>query len=69
MYRLREQVKEVVGLRDRCIGSVMYQSEYEDIVLFLCTEYRGGIMEYLIYILYNYMNKEFQTEHSFTTLQ
>ncbi len=32
-----EQGKEVVGMRDRYIGSVMSQSECDDILTFLCT--------------------------------
>ncbi len=32
-----EQVKEVVGMRYRYIGSVMSQSECDDILTFLCT--------------------------------
>ncbi len=35
--RVCEQVKEVVEMRDRYIGSVMSQSECDDILIFLCT--------------------------------
>ncbi len=35
--RVSEQVKEVVGMRDRYIGSVMSRSECVDILTFLCT--------------------------------
>ncbi len=37
LVRVSEQVKEVVGMRDRYIGSVMSRSEYDDILTFLCT--------------------------------
>ncbi len=32
-----EQVKEVVGMRDRFVGSVMSRSECEDMLTFLYT--------------------------------
>ncbi len=35
--RVSEQVKEVVGMRDRDICSVMSRSECDDILTFLCT--------------------------------
>ncbi len=38
LVRVSEQVKEVVGMRDRYIGSVMSRSECDDILTFLCTE-------------------------------
>ncbi len=37
LVRVSEQVKEVVGMRDRYIGSVMSQTECADILTFLCT--------------------------------
>ncbi len=37
LVRVSEQVKEVVGMRDRYIGSVMSRSEWDDILTFLCT--------------------------------
>ncbi len=37
LVRVSEQVKEVVGMRDRYIGSVMSRSECDDILTFLCT--------------------------------
>ncbi len=37
LARVCEQVKEVVEMRDRCIGSVMSWSECHDILTFLCT--------------------------------
>ncbi len=37
LVKVSEQVKEVVGMRYRYIGSVMSQSECDDILTFLCT--------------------------------
>ncbi len=37
LVRVCEQVKEVVGMRDRYIGSVVSRSECDDILTFLCT--------------------------------
>ncbi len=37
LVRVSEQVKEVVGMRDSYIGSVMFRSECDDILTFLCT--------------------------------
>ncbi len=37
LVRVSEQVEEVVGMRDRYIGSVMSRSECNDILTFLCT--------------------------------
>ncbi len=37
LVRVCEQVKEVVGIRDRYIGSMMSRSEWDDILNFLCT--------------------------------
>ncbi len=37
LVRVCEQVKEVVEMTDRCIGSVMSQSECDDILIFLFT--------------------------------
>ncbi len=37
LVRVCEQVKEVVGMRDRYIGSVMSRSECDDILTFVCT--------------------------------
>ncbi len=37
LVRVSEQVKEVVGMRDRYIGSMMSQSECDDILAILCT--------------------------------
>ncbi len=37
LVRVCEYVKEVVEMRDRYIGSVMSQSECDDILIFLCT--------------------------------
>ncbi len=37
LVRVCQQVKEVVGMRDRYIGSGMSQSECDDILTFLCT--------------------------------
>ncbi len=37
LVKVCEQVKEVVGMRDMCIGSVMSRSECEDILTVLCT--------------------------------
>ncbi len=37
LVRVSEQVKEVVGMTDRYIGSVLSRSECDDIVTFLFT--------------------------------
>ncbi len=37
LVRVSEQVKEVVGMRDRYIGSGMSRSECDDILTLLCT--------------------------------
>ncbi len=37
LVRVSEHVKEVVGMRDRYIGSVMSLSECDDILTFLCS--------------------------------
>ncbi len=37
LVRVSEQVKEVVGMRDRYIGSVMSRGECDDILKILCT--------------------------------
>ncbi len=37
IVRVSEQVKEVVGMRDRHIGSGMSRSECYDILKYLCT--------------------------------
>ncbi len=37
LVRVSEQVKEVVGIRDRYVGSVMSLSECDDILTFLFT--------------------------------
>ncbi len=37
VVRVCEQVKEVVGMRDRCIGSGISRSECDDILTFLYT--------------------------------
>ncbi len=37
LVRVCEQVKEVVGMRDRYIDSVMSRSECDDILTFLCS--------------------------------
>ncbi len=37
LVRVCEQVKEVVGMRNRWIGSMMSRSECDDILTFLCT--------------------------------
>ncbi len=37
LVRVCEQVKEVVGMTDRYIGSGMSWSECDDILTFLCT--------------------------------
>ncbi len=57
---LCEQVKEVVGMRDRYIGSVMSQSECDDMLTFLCTGWEHKIF-YFIFCACTYANKEFQT--------
>ncbi len=37
LVRVCELVKEVVEMRDRYIGSVMFRSECDDTLIFLCT--------------------------------
>ncbi len=61
--RICEQVKEVVGMRDRYIGCGMSWSECDDILIFLCTGY-GWDHEifYFIFCACTYANKEFQTK-------
>ncbi len=58
-----EQVKEVVGMRDRCIGSVMSRSECDNILTFLYVQ--GSVWNheiiYFIFCACTYANKEFQT--------
>ncbi len=62
LVRVCEQVTEVVGIRDRYIGSVMSQSECDDILTFVCTG-QGWDHEifYFIFCTCTYANKEFQT--------
>ncbi len=37
LVRVCELVKEVVGMRDRCIGSGMSPNDCDDILTYLCT--------------------------------
>ncbi len=62
LVRVCEQVKEVVGMRDRYLGSVMSMSECDDIFTFLCAELDWDHeIFYFIFCAYTYANKEFQT--------
>ncbi len=62
LVRVSEQVKEVVGMRDRYIGSVMSRSECDDILTFLCTGQRWDHeILYFLFCACTNANKEFQT--------
>ncbi len=39
LVRVCEQAKEVVGMKDRYIGSEMSRGEFDDILTYLCTGY------------------------------
>ncbi len=54
--RVCEQVNEVVGMRDRYIGSMVSRSECDNILTLLCTGL-GGIMKYFILYFVHVLSK------------
>ncbi len=64
LVRVCEQVKEVVGMRDRYIGSGMSQSECDDIFkkqIIVLGEGWDHEIFYFIFCACTYANKELQT--------